>query len=113
MNSLYPKISFLLFNIAFISFLRGIVLNIYDFSFFIEWVLGGSLNEISCTFLLDYKALLFSRVVLFISANVVVYRIRYIEEDFLANRFILLVFGFIISIILLIFSPNIIRILLG
>ena len=50
---------------------------------------------------------------MFISANVVTYRIRYIQEDKDADRFILLVFGFIISIALLILSPNIVRILLG
>nr|UPX88246.1 NADH dehydrogenase subunit 5 [Sida crystallina] len=112
-NFVYNKISFFLLNLATANFLTGLFLNIYDSSFFIEWVLGGAVNEISCTFLLDYKALLFSSVVLFISANVVIYSKSYMSEDFLANRFIFLVFGFILSMMLLIFSPNIISILLG
>lgn len=82
-------------------------------SFFIEWILGGGAINFRVTFFIDKVAALFLSVVLFISANVVIYSQSYIEEDIFKERFILLVFGFVISIFLLIISPNILRILLG
>lgn len=51
--------------------------------------------------------------VLFISSLVVYYRKDYINSDKFLNRFILLVLLFVFSIIILILSPNLIRILLG
>ena len=53
------------------------------------------------------------RVVFCISSRVVWYSIRYMGTDKDAVRFIYVVFGFVISIVLLILSPNILRILLG
>lgn len=63
--------------------------------------------------LLDWISLLFMRFVLFISSIVIFYRDEYIGGDLNINRFIILVFIFVLSIILLIISPNLIRILLG
>jgi NADH-ubiquinone oxidoreductase chain 5 len=51
--------------------------------------------------------------VLFISSLVIYYRKDYILGDLNINRFILLVLLFVFSIIILIISPNLIRILLG
>jgi NADH-ubiquinone oxidoreductase chain 5 len=51
--------------------------------------------------------------VLFISSLVIFYRKEYMAEDLNINRFILLVVIFVFSIIILIISPNLIRILLG
>lgn len=82
-------------------------------SFFIEWILGGGAVSFRVTFFIDKIAALFLAVVLFISANVVMYSQSYMEEDVFKERFILLVFGFVVSIFLLIISPNILRILLG
>ncbi|VEN40359.1 unnamed protein product, partial [Callosobruchus maculatus] len=63
--------------------------------------------------LLDWISLLFIRFVLFISSIVIYYRAEYIAEEKNLIRFILLVILFVLSIILLIISPNIISILLG
>lgn len=51
--------------------------------------------------------------VILISAIVLIYRTRYIEGDKFIYRFIILVFLFVVSMLLLIISPNLIRILLG
>ena len=51
--------------------------------------------------------------VLLIAGLVIFYRKEYIASDNYINRFIILVLIFVISIILLIISPNLIRILLG
>ena len=58
-------------------------------------------------------SLLFMRFVFFISSIVVFYREEYMRGDLTLNRFILLVCMFVCSIIFLIISPNLIRILLG
>lgn len=74
-----------------------------------------SLNSISIviTFLFDWIRLLFISFVLIISSLVIFYRTEYISGDYNINRFIMLVLIFVLSIILLIISPNLIRILLG
>lgn len=80
---------------------------------FIEWVIGGRTLCFHIVFLIDSIRLIFLAVVLFISGNVVYYRQSYIVADPYADRFIILVFGFIVSIFLLVVSPNIVSILLG
>lgn len=85
-----------------------------DLVYFIEWEII-SLNSISIliTFLFDWIRLIFISFVLLISSLVIFYSDHYIKEDKNINRFILLVLIFVISIIILIISPNLIRILLG
>jgi NADH-ubiquinone oxidoreductase chain 5 len=70
-------------------------------------------TSIVITILLDWVSLIFMSLVLFISSLVIYYREDYIAGDFNINRFILLVLMFVLSIILLIISPNLISILLG
>ena len=64
-------------------------------------------------FLLDWVSLIFLSFVLFISGRVFYYSGEYIEGEVNLSRFIFLLAGFVGSIGLLIFSPNLIRILLG
>jgi NADH-ubiquinone oxidoreductase chain 5 len=52
-------------------------------------------------------------LVLFISSLVIFYRKEYMAEDKTVNRFIIVVLIFVMSMIFLIISPNLIRILLG
>lgn len=110
---LYNKISFLLVRLRLFIVVMRFFFNLNDKSVFIEWAMGGGRNRLTATFLFDQVSFLFLGVVLFISANVVFYSRRYMEEDSNADRFIWLVFAFVISIIIIIISPNIIRILLG
>lgn len=87
---------------------------ILDYTIFIEWeLLRLNSNRIVIRILFDWISLIFIRFVLFISSIVIFYRNQYIEGDLNINRFILLVLIFVFSIILLIVSPNLIRILLG
>nr|UFK32130.1 NADH dehydrogenase subunit 5 [Pseudorhaetus sinicus] len=108
---------------------------IYFFSFFIFSLLSLflSFNFMSCDYsivveiemvsinscsivmsiLLDWMSLLFSGFVLFISSMVVFYSLEYMKGDLSMNRFIMLVAMFVASMLLLIFSPNLISILLG
>nr|QXM16955.1 NADH dehydrogenase subunit 5 [Neoneuromus sikkimmensis] len=85
-----------------------------DLVVFIEWELL-SLNSCSIvmTFLFDWMSLLFMSFVLFISSLVIFYSMGYMHGDYNMNRFIILVLMFVLSMMLLIISPNLISILLG
>jgi len=65
------------------------------------------------TFLFDWISLSFISFVSLISSIVIFYRTLYIGGDKNFYRFIILVLLFVMSIFLIIISPNIIRILLG
>jgi len=97
-----------------ICFFIGVILLLNEKVIFIEWEVI-SLNSVSIviTFLLDWISLTFISFVLLISSLVIFYRKEYISTDLTMNRFILLVLIFVLSIVLLIISPNLIRILLG
>jgi len=82
--------------------------------FIIEWdifSLGGVL--IKACFLFDRFRVLYGGVVILISGVVFIYSFLYLLGDVNFRRFIMLVSLFVGSIFLIIFSPNLIRILLG
>lgn len=82
--------------------------------YFIEWLLLDlNRSSIIMTLLVDWISLTFMGFVTLISSIVLFYRTYYIEGDKHFYRFIFLVYLFVISIVFLILSPNIIRILLG
>nr|AYW52214.1 NADH dehydrogenase subunit 5 [Amarygmini sp. ACP-2013] len=86
----------------------------FDLVYFFEF---GLIMVNSCsvvmTLLFDWMTLLFMSFVLFISSMVIYYSREYMEGDLYLNRFILLVVMFVVSMMLLIVSPNLISILLG
>nr|AML26645.1 NADH dehydrogenase subunit 5 [Ptiliidae sp. BMNH 1274723] len=65
------------------------------------------------TILLDWMSLLFMSFVMFISSMVIFYSEEYMFGDLNINRFIMLVVLFVMSMMFLIISPNLISILLG
>lgn len=85
-----------------------------DLSLLIEWILVRvrSLN-FEVIILVDWISILFVRIVFLISSIVILYRIIYIRGETFVFRFAYLVLLFIFSMILIIISPNIIRILFG
>lgn len=103
-----------LISISFSCFLFSLYFLLNNIVYFIEWEVV-SLNSIRIviTFLFDWISLLFMSFVLIIASLVIFYRKEYIERDENINRFIILVLIFVLSIILLIIRPNLIRILLG
>nr|AWV84882.1 NADH dehydrogenase subunit 5 [Anopheles funestus]QPO06762.1 NADH dehydrogenase subunit 5 [Anopheles funestus-like sensu Spillings et al. (2009)] len=111
----YCKISF--YFLIFISsslFLISLKFLLNDLVYFIEWeVLSLHSMSIVMTFLFDWMSLMFMSFVLLISSLVIFYSNQYMEEDYNINRFILLVLMFVMSMMLLIISPNLISILLG
>nr|YP_010700999.1 NADH dehydrogenase subunit 5 [Anopheles kunmingensis]WCI21214.1 NADH dehydrogenase subunit 5 [Anopheles kunmingensis] len=111
----YCKISFyFLLSISFSLFLISLKFLLTDLVYFIEWeVLSLQSMSIVMTFLFDWMSLMFMSFVLLISSLVIFYSNQYMEEDYNINRFILLVLMFVMSMMMLIISPNLISILLG
>nr|YP_009433960.1 NADH dehydrogenase subunit 5 [Prosopocoilus confucius]ANY60163.1 NADH dehydrogenase subunit 5 [Prosopocoilus confucius] len=104
--------SFLFFSM--LSFFMSLNFMGMDYSVVLEFEMM-SLNSCSIVMsvLLDWMSLLFASFVLFISSMVIFYSMEYMEGDLMINRFIMLVAMFVASMLLLIFSPNLISILLG
>nr|AML26709.1 NADH dehydrogenase subunit 5 [Hydrophilidae sp. BMNH 1274734] len=96
------------------SFLFSLNFMILDYSLMLEFELM-SLNStvIVMTFLFDWMSLLFMSFVLLISSMVIYYSMEYMHGDLNMNRFIMLVVMFVLSMMFLIISPNLISILLG
>lgn len=97
-----------------IFFLTGLLIHFLRVGIIIEWLLFN-LNSINIEFyvLLDWISVLFIRIVILISSIIILYRIIYIEGENFLNRFIILVILFVLSIVLIVIRPNLIRILFG
>ena len=92
----------------------GVKFFIEELTMFLEWeLISFRSSSIIMTFLFDWIRLRFIGVVFLISSIVLYYCHEYILGDENLVRFIILVFLFVLSIVFLILSPNIIRILLG
>lgn len=72
----------------------------------------NSLN-IELILLIDWISLLFISFIIIISSIIILYRYIYILGDKFIKRFIYLILLFVLSIVLIIISPNIIRIIFG
>nr|QXG19369.1 NADH dehydrogenase subunit 5 [Drosophila montana] len=109
------SISFLnLISISMTCFFSSLYFMLNNLVYFIEWEVV-SLNSMSIvmTFLFDWMSLLFMSFVLMISSLVIYYSKEYMSGDVNINRFIMLVLMFVLSMMLLIISPNLVSILLG
>nr|ARI44180.1 NADH dehydrogenase subunit 5 [Celyphus obtectus] len=109
------SISFMsLISISISLFLMSMNFMLNDFSIFLEWEVM-TLNSVSIvmTFLFDWMSLSFMSFVLLISSLVIYYSKEYMSGDLTINRFIILVLMFVLSMMFLIISPNLISILLG
>nr|YP_010564761.1 NADH dehydrogenase subunit 5 [Graptomyza semicircularia]UZA61164.1 NADH dehydrogenase subunit 5 [Graptomyza semicircularia] len=105
------------FNLIFFSislFIMSLYFIMNEYVIFLEWEVV-SLNSLSIvmTFLFDWMSLMFMSFVLLISSLVIYYSKEYMSGDLNINRFIMLVLMFVLSMMLLIISPNLISILLG
>nr|YP_009186003.1 NADH dehydrogenase subunit 5 [Tetartopeus terminatus]ALO71190.1 NADH deshydrogenase subunit 5 [Tetartopeus terminatus] len=95
-------------------FMLSLYFMVMDFMVILEFnLLTINSSSILMTILLDWMSLLFMSFVLFISSMVVIYSKDYMLGDINLNRFIMLVSMFVLSMMLLIISPNMISILLG
>nr|QOL00914.1 NADH dehydrogenase subunit 5 [Chorthippus maritimus huabeiensis] len=105
---------FSLFLSSTFVFIVGIYYLMFDYSVFVEWELfslNGSM--VVMTFIFDWMSLIFMSFVMYISSLVIYYSEDYMSGEMNMNRFIMIVLMFILSMGLLIISPNLISILLG
>nr|WHU31457.1 NADH dehydrogenase subunit 5 [Claassenia sp. 2 YNX-2023a] len=106
------------FIVLFLSALLSVGLGVYllslDMVYFIEWeILSLNSGSVVMTLLFDWMSLIFMGFVLFISSLVIFYSEEYMGSDLNISRFIWLVLMFVLSMMFLIISPNLISILLG
>nr|YP_010480518.1 NADH dehydrogenase subunit 5 [Episparis tortuosalis]UVN15237.1 NADH dehydrogenase subunit 5 [Episparis tortuosalis] len=118
MNNMKYSICFLSFLFLFFLMLLNFMMMIYfimnNMVIFLEWeiISFNSMNIVMCI-LLDWMSLLFMMFVFLISSVVIYYSKSYMKSELNLSRFIILVLLFVMSMMLLIISPNIISILLG
>nr|UPL65734.1 NADH dehydrogenase subunit 5 [Hygia sp.] len=112
--NLYKYWSFFIFTFGVMFFLLGIMFIYNDYSIFFEWEIFSMHScLISITLLFDWMSLLFMGSVMLISSMVIYYSNDYMAEDINQSRFLFLVLLFIMSMMVMIISPNLISILLG
>nr|UZH35955.1 NADH dehydrogenase subunit 5 [Phlugiolopsis punctata] len=103
-----------LFSVAVFLMMTGVYFIMNEMVIFIEWeIFTLNSSSLVMTFLFDWMSLLFMGFVLFISSLVIFYSEEYMYGDLVINRFIILVLMFVLSMMFLIISPNLISILLG
>nr|YP_010538727.1 NADH dehydrogenase subunit 5 [Emarginoptyx trilucida]UYE92338.1 NADH dehydrogenase subunit 5 [Emarginoptyx trilucida] len=107
-------VSFFLFIFSSFFFSLSLYFMMIDLVIIFEYEFMSLNSSIICmSILLDWMSLLFMSFVLFISSMVVFYSEEYMHGDMNIYRFIMLVFLFVMSMMFLIVSPNLISILLG
>nr|UBN09002.1 NADH dehydrogenase subunit 5 [Panesthia tryoni tryoni] len=114
----FMTICYISFIFLFISSVILFSLSFYfimsDLIYFIEWeIVNINSGCVVMTLLFDWMSLLFLSFVFFISSLVILYSDYYMYGDYNMNRFIYLVLLFVMSMMFLIISPNMISILLG
>nr|ARC95500.1 NADH dehydrogenase subunit 5 [Hippodamia convergens] len=97
---------FLFFSSIFFLLMEKLVLIEYE-------IFNLNSTMIEMLLLLDWMSLLFMSFVFFISSMVIFYSDSYMQGDLNSKRFVYLVLLFVISMMLMILSPNLISILLG
>nr|AML25985.1 NADH dehydrogenase subunit 5 [Staphylinidae sp. BMNH 1274232] len=104
--------SFLMVSIS--MFMMSLWFMINDMMMMMEYkLLSINSSSMNMVVLIDWMSLLFMSFVLYISSMVIYYSKEYMYGDMNINRFIMLVSMFVLSMMLLIISPNLISILLG
>nr|YP_009024628.1 NADH dehydrogenase subunit 5 [Lamproptera curius]AHN13397.1 NADH dehydrogenase subunit 5 [Lamproptera curius] len=105
---------FFLFFFSMMNFFFMIIFIMEDLVYFLEWeIISFNSMNIVMSILLDWMSLLFMMFVSMISSSVIYYSSSYMKSELNLNRFIILVLLFVLSMLLLIISPNMISIFLG
>nr|YP_010309711.1 NADH dehydrogenase subunit 5 [Cissites auriculata]UMR54828.1 NADH dehydrogenase subunit 5 [Cissites auriculata] len=101
-------------GLSMMLFIFSVDLILHSQVYFLEYeVLFVNSSSIYMTILIDWMSVMFMSFVLFISSMVIYYSREYMQGDLSINRFIMLVAMFVLSMMFLIISPNLISILLG
>nr|QCI09369.1 NADH dehydrogenase subunit 5 [Lygaeus sp. FS-2019] len=112
--NVYKMSFFYLFFLGLVFYVLGLYFLSLDYIFICDWEIY-SLNSCSVvmTLLFDWMSMLFIGSVFFISSMVIIYSDSYMSSDCNKNRFLILVLLFVLSMMFMIISPNLVSILLG
>nr|YP_009740713.1 NADH dehydrogenase subunit 5 [Euparatettix variabilis]QID03675.1 NADH dehydrogenase subunit 5 [Euparatettix variabilis] len=106
--------SFIFFMSGSLLFLMSLIFLYYDISFLVEWeICSFNSSVILMAVILDWMSLIFMSFVLVISSMVLYYSSDYMNGDVNSDRFVILVTLFVLSMMFLIISPNLVSVLLG
>nr|AVJ52465.1 NADH dehydrogenase subunit 5 [Solenosthedium bilunatum] len=110
----YKFWSFILLFLGLIMLLSGLNLLMFNMAVLLDWeILSLNSSSVVMTLLFDWMSLIFSGCVLLISSMVIYYSSSYMSGDLYSVRFLYVVLLFVLSMMFLILSPNLISILLG
>nr|YP_010022280.1 NADH dehydrogenase subunit 5 [Pentatoma semiannulata]QOL12470.1 NADH dehydrogenase subunit 5 [Pentatoma semiannulata] len=105
---------FFLFLIGLVLMFNGLIFLYDEYSMFMDWeIMSLNSSVLSMSMYFDWMSLLFMGSVLCISSMVILYSSSYMGSDVFKLRFLLIVLLFVLSMMFLIISPNLISILLG
>nr|YP_009672670.1 NADH dehydrogenase subunit 5 [Rhodnius pictipes]QDB64189.1 NADH dehydrogenase subunit 5 [Rhodnius pictipes] len=114
MVSVYILGSFFLFLVSVVLFFFGCLFLVNEYVVFLDWeFLSFSGCNMTMTFLFDWMSLIFVSCVFLISSMVIYYSESYMVSDKNSVRFYFLVFLFVMSMMMMVISPNLISILIG
>nr|YP_010222609.1 NADH dehydrogenase subunit 5 [Pentatoma metallifera]UCC46072.1 NADH dehydrogenase subunit 5 [Pentatoma metallifera] len=114
MLNLYFMWFVFLFFVGMLMMYYGILFLIDSYSIFLDWeVLNLNSSVVSMSMYFDWMSILFMGSVLCISSMVILYSSSYMKFDLYKLRFLYIVLLFVLSMMFLIISPNLISILLG
>nr|QMP96773.1 NADH dehydrogenase subunit 5 [Eratyrus mucronatus] len=112
--SVYILGSFILFFLGVLFFVFGSMFLVWDYVIFMDWeILSLNSSSIMMTFLFDWMSLIFVGCVFIISSMVIYYSESYMGSDMDSVRFYFLVILFVLSMMMMIVSPNLMSILIG
>nr|DBA43839.1 TPA_asm: ND5 [Bombus trifasciatus] len=101
---------------SFFFFLFSIFMLMVDKIVIMEWMIY-SMNSMKMNFIIiiNFKLFLFTFLVLLVSSMIYIYSVSYMDlnDEFYINRFYYLMLMFLLSMIFLILSPNMLTLLLG
>nr|YP_009344630.1 NADH dehydrogenase subunit 5 [Entylia carinata]APU51895.1 NADH dehydrogenase subunit 5 [Entylia carinata] len=106
---------FMVFFLSLIFFYFGLIFCLNDYFILFEYEFMF-LNSFSFFYvvILDWKSLFFISIVMFISSMVILYSMQYMGvSSYSSVRFLYILLLFILSMVLMIISPNLLSILLG
>nr|YP_009346660.1 NADH dehydrogenase subunit 5 [Graphosoma rubrolineatum]API85474.1 NADH dehydrogenase subunit 5 [Graphosoma rubrolineatum] len=114
MINFYKFWFFMLLLFGFVMMILGLSYLLSNYSVFLDWeVITLNSSCLSMSLYLDWMSLIFMGSVLIISSMVIFYSSSYMGEDLFKVRFLYIVLLFVLSMMFLIVSPNLISILLG
>nr|YP_010373805.1 NADH dehydrogenase subunit 5 [Harmostica fulvicornis]UPI55332.1 NADH dehydrogenase subunit 5 [Harmostica fulvicornis] len=108
------KLWFMIFLfVGLCLYLLGLYYLFIDYVVLLDWEILFLNSSFTFTVLLDWMSLLFMGSVMLITSMVIFYSLSYMMDDLYSVRFLFLIILFVISMCLMIISPNLFSILLG